>query len=545
MNRGRADGTHLVENDAHAAGGRLPRCLRAGEPTTDDVDHWVVVRLKANTTTLCAGGLASAGSRCRALYGAPFESSTARPRRGIFARRQQFGGLLVGNRLGIHRLRQRRVEAAVGDVRTIAAGQQLDRQPVLRQLFQHRLCRLTAARLLRRANQRQRRVERDGEDVVVRFERSEFVTVLHVRAEAAEVGDDRLVVVGVHAEGARQREQLERLLQRDRRFGHAALQRGALRFLNRLTALLLRRRLWCFAELNVCAIASVHHVDVLTGGRIDAKRARPLGLGAHQLHRLLDAQVRRRNVVRQRRGPSRSALADLHERTETPDAHADGFLALRIDAEIEQRVVGLLRALLRRRQQPAVLLRAEIELPQELDPFALTARDLVEVLFHFGGEVCFDEVAEVVAQQLRHRERREARDERLALAEDISAADDRRDRRRVGGRPADAEPLQLLDERRFREACRRRRLVALRLDAEERDRIVGTGTLERVPDVIGGISGRVNLIANLALRQDRLLLLELRRGIIAAFDVGTAETCKLDRLAAGRQHRGLAVRRLR
>ena len=36
------------------------------------------------------------------------------------------------------------------------------------------------------------------------------------------------------------------------------------------------------------------------------------------------------------------------------------------------------------------------------------------------------------------------------------------------------------------------------------------------------------------LRQDRLLLFELRRRIVAAFDVGAAEAGELDRLAATR-----------
>ena len=45
----------------------------------------------------------------------------------------------------------------------------------------------------------------------------------------------------------------------------------------------------------------------------------------------------------------------------------------------------------------------------------------------------------------------------------------------------------------------------------------------------------MNLIADLTLRQDCFLLLELRRGVVAAFDIGAAESCKFDRLAARRQ----------
>src|SRR6185295_10565926 len=130
-------------------------------------------------------------------------------------------------------------------------------------------------------------------------------------------------------------------------------------------------------------------------------------------------------------------------------ADAHGLAAVRILAEIEYGIVGVLRALLDRAEQAAVLLFlvAVIELAQELDRLALAARDLVEVFFHLGGEVGFDEVAEVIAQQLGHREGGEAGDERLALSEHVAAAGDGRDRRCESGRPADAEPLELLDER--------------------------------------------------------------------------------------------------
>ena len=59
---------------------------------------------------------------------------------------------------------------------------------------------------------------------------------------------------------------------------------------------------------------------------------------------------------------------------------------------------------------------------------------------------------------------------------------------------------------------------------------------------IGGRRRRVWIaIADLALRQDRFLLLELRGRIVAAFDVGAAEAGELDRLAAGGQHRDVAA----
>src|SRR5687767_870872 len=169
-----------------------------------------------------------------------------------------------------------------------------------------------------------------------------------------------------------------------------------------------------------------------------------------------------------------------------------------------------------------MLLRAEVELLQELVRLALAARDLVKVLFHLRGEVGLDEVAEVVAQQLRHRERREAGHQRFALADDVAAADNRRNRRRVRRRSADPQALELLDERGFRESRRRRRFVLLRLDTEQPNRVVWRAF------------GGVNLIADLALGQDGFLLFELRSRIVAAFDIGSAESGKLDGLATGR-----------
>ena len=107
-----------------------------------------------------------------------------------------------------------------------------------------------------------------AEHVVVRFERPELVAVLDVRTEAAEVRQDRLAVVRVAADLARQREQLQRLVERDRRFRHAAGQRRALGLLRRLVRLV--RRL---AELHVGAEPAVQHVHVLAGLR-DRRRGR-------------------------------------------------------------------------------------------------------------------------------------------------------------------------------------------------------------------------------------------------------------------------------
>src|SRR5678816_1428968 len=125
----------------------------------------------------------------------------------------------------------------------------------------------------------------------------------------------------------------------------------------------------------------------------------------------------------------------------------------------------------------------------------------------------------MVAQQRGHRERREAGHQGLALPEHIAAANDRCDRRRKRGGPANAEPLQFLDKRRFGITGWRRGLVLLWLGVEE--------------DACRSIA--IDLVAHAALRQYGFLLFELRKRIVATFHVGAAEARKFDGFAAGRK----------
>src|ERR687888_533365 len=84
--------------------------------------------------------------------------------------------------------------------------------------------------------------------------------------------------------------------------------------------------------------------------------------------------------------------------------------------------------------------------------------DAIEVVLHTGRELVVDEVAEVRLEQAHDRERDERRDERRPLLEDVAAVEDRAEDRRVRRRPADAEILERLHERRLgvarRRACR-------------------------------------------------------------------------------------------
>jgi len=69
---------------------------------------------------------------------------------------------------------------------------------------------------------------------------------------------------------------------------------------------------------------------------------------------------------------------------------------------------------------------------------------------HPGGEAEVDDVREVLGQEINDREAHVLGNERALLAPYVVPIDERRDRGRVRGRPADAVLLERLDERRFR-----------------------------------------------------------------------------------------------
>ena len=73
-----------------------------------------------------------------------------------------------------------------------------------------------------------------------------------------------------------------------------------------------------------------------------------------------------------------------------------GFARLGVDADVDQRIVGASpRPGLHGFFEAAMMLVAAIELLDEVEPLALAARDLVEVLLHFGRELDVDEIAEM------------------------------------------------------------------------------------------------------------------------------------------------------
>ena len=134
-----------------------------------------------------------------------------------------------------------------------------------------------------------------------------------------------------------------------------------------------------------------------------------------------------------------------------------------------------------------------------------------------GREVVVDEVVEVLLEQADDGERGPRRHERLALLPDVAAVLDGLDDRRPRRRPADAELLEALDERRLGVAGRRRRRVALRLERGDGD---GVADGQR--------------------RHQRLALLAVGGALVAGLDVDGAVAGERDR-RAGRRELGVGA----
>ena len=130
------------------------------------------------------------------------------------------------------RPRDRRVDLAVGHVGTVAAFEHLERRAAVGHLDlpDHPLGRLTRRDRFGAASSASARSRSTVKRSSVGFERSVVVAVLDVRTEPAKAGDDRLRRFRMRRPSSRgSSQQLQRFVERDRRFGHAAGQRRALR----------------------------------------------------------------------------------------------------------------------------------------------------------------------------------------------------------------------------------------------------------------------------------------------------------------------------
>ncbi len=149
---------------------------------------------------------------------------------------------------------------------------------------------------------------------------------------------------------------------------------------------LLRR----LTELDVGAEAAVDRVDVLAGRRIDAEHRGPSALArtsaiAFSTVRSAGASVGGSDAVFP--GPPSPSCRNGPKR---PMRTRIGSSESRIDADVDERVVGALLGLLDRVFEPAMVRVAAVELADEVEPFALAARDLIEVFLHLRGELDVD-----------------------------------------------------------------------------------------------------------------------------------------------------------
>ena len=95
------------------------------------------------------------------------------------------------------------------------------------------------------------------------------------------------------------------------------------------------------------------------------------------------------------------------------------------------------------------MLAAEVEVVEPVGASLLAGGDRVELVLHRGGEVVVDQPAEMLLQQPDHGERHPRRHQRAALLVHVAAVLDGLDDRRVRRRPADAQILERLDQRRL------------------------------------------------------------------------------------------------
>ena len=156
---------------------------------------------------------------------------------------------------------------------------------------------------------------------------------------------------------------------------------------------------------------------------------------------------------------------------------------------------------------------AEVEAGEPGQRLVATAGDLVEVVLHGRGEPVVDQVAEVALEQPDHGEGGEARHQRGALLPHVAPVEDGGDHAGVGRRPADAQLLHGLHQRRLGVAGRRLGGVRARLEA----RAAGP----RSPSASGGST--TSRSASSA------------SGSSSPFDVGPQEAGEGDDPAAGRE----------
>ncbi len=200
------------------------------------------------------------GGLGRRAFGRLAETPALGPQR---RRGEQFRTFGLGQRGRLAVLGNARVLLAVGDVGTVLAAQDLDR--AVAETCDHAV----AQRLGFLVQHFLRARQFDRIRIVGRLDRGVGLAVLDERSEAADADADRLAVIR-DAEIARQLEQLQRVLERDRVDALARTQRSEARLFGVVLGADLRHR----------PVAAQAHAERAARGGIQSKFARAAGFGA-------------------------------------------------------------------------------------------------------------------------------------------------------------------------------------------------------------------------------------------------------------------------
>ena len=115
------------------------------------------------------------------------------------------------------------------------------------------------------------------------------------------------------------------------------------------------------------------------------------------------------------------------------------------------------------------LLKVRVEVPHDGLPLDLSVRDAIEQKLHIRRKMNIHDLRELLTHDPVDDLAELGHVEVLLFLRDIAAGDDRRDRRRVGGRTADSELFQRPDQRRLRVVGGRLSVVLLRLEPGQRE----------------------------------------------------------------------------
>ena len=401
--------------------------------------------------------------------------------------------MLLGQLLNGCAARDRDVRLAVSDVIAETARLHNDlatRVRVLTELGQRRLS-CTAATLLRLRINLTGLLLSDRENLFLGLQRAVVHALLEVRTKAT-IRRNNLRTVGIRAHVPWKRHELHGLFERDRRRAHPLKQARGLRLL--LSRLLLRLRVPVLVVLGrdrivislklflrhlrnnlshvrtVTAVLSHNHVASL---RVAAQLAVTLNSGIHEFLSLLRRQLIRsqvlRNIRTQRLLARLRILRECLLKIRAKLTHAQGDVIRDLD-RVDRAGIDLAQVINDVLQTLGSII-TEIERRQPVLIFELASGDLIQVVLKTSREIVIHVLAEVLLEQADHRERGPRRNQRATTLGDITAVHDRRNRRSVRRRAADLTLLKLSNNRGFRVAGRRRRLVTLCLDVLARQRI--------------------------------------------------------------------------